>query len=244
MIVVIGSPIGRLDDGVVSAGGMASRVALAAAGAGRVVQLVGRTGDDPTADGVVLDLARGGVGHVALLRDPARATPLEALPAREDDATDPAVDAPPTGNGPGQQRGGNDGPALEAADVDLGLRYLTEFAVVVMAESVASDVVAIVAEAARWGEARMILVVGAGEAVPDGLPSDVIVLEKPDADPDGAFAAMVGALAARLDAGTDPGEAFRASIAADGWTGAVDDAGSAGKDGVEGDEAGPTRAAR
>ena len=80
MIVVIGTPIGRLRDDVVVAGGTASRVALAAAGLGRTVQLVGKTGDDPTADGVVLDLARGGVGHVALLRDSARATPLEATP--------------------------------------------------------------------------------------------------------------------------------------------------------------------
>ena len=70
MIVVIGTPIGRLHDDVVVAGGTASRVALAAAGLGRTVQLVGKTGDDPTADGVVLDLARGGVGHVALLRTP------------------------------------------------------------------------------------------------------------------------------------------------------------------------------
>ena len=99
MIVVIGSPIGRLDDGVVVASGMASRVALAAAGAGRTVQLVGKTGDDPTADGVVLDLAAGGVGHVALLRDAGRATPLEPMPAGDDDAADPAEDAQATDSG-------------------------------------------------------------------------------------------------------------------------------------------------
>ena len=81
MIVVIGSPIGRIADGAIAAGGSASRVALAAAAAGPVVQLVGRTGDDSTAEAVVLDLARGGVGHVALLRDPSRVTPLEPEPA-------------------------------------------------------------------------------------------------------------------------------------------------------------------
>jgi hypothetical protein len=225
VIVVVGSPIGRLHDGVVVAGGMASRVALAAVGAGRTVQLVGRTGDDPTADAVVLDLARGGVGHVALLRDPARATPTQAVPVAdagdaaavqarlspgddvaEDDA--PGDDRDPTALGStatGDDPGLAPAPALEAADVDLGLRYLTGFAVVVVAEPVAPDLVAVVADAARWAEARMILVVGAGEAVPEGLPPDVTVFEAPDSDPDGVFAALVGNFAASLDGGTEPG---------------------------------------
>ena len=69
VIVVIGSPTARSVDGVLQAAGTASRVALAAARGGRSVQLVGKTGDDATADAIVLDLARGGVGHVALLRD-------------------------------------------------------------------------------------------------------------------------------------------------------------------------------
>ena len=86
--------------------------------------------------------------------------------------------------------------------MDLGLRYLTEFGVLVLAESVGAEVVAVVAEAARWGEARMILVIGGGGGrSPTDLPGDAIVLEAPDADPDGAFASMVGALAAALDDG-------------------------------------------
>jgi hypothetical protein len=199
---------------------MASRVALVAAGAGRTVQLVGKTGDDPTADGVVLDLARGGVGHVALLRDPARATPLEPPPtvvedAADDDEGDATDGAPAIAEG-GQAR--SDGSALEAADVDLGLRYLTEFAVVVLAEPASPEVVAIVVEAAQWGESRMILVVGAGERAPDGLPADAVVLEAPATDPDGVFAGLVGSFAAALDDGTEPGEAFRTSVASDGWT--------------------------
>ena len=121
MIVVIGSPVGRSVDGEILAGGMSSRVALAAARAGAKVQLVGKTGDDATADAVVLDLARGGVGHVALLRDGSRATPLETVV--DEDA---AVEATPAAH--------VDGPAIDAADVDLGLRYLTDFGVVVVAE--------------------------------------------------------------------------------------------------------------
>jgi hypothetical protein len=218
VIVVIGSPIGRIADGVIAAGGSASRVALAAAAAGQVVQLVGRTGDDPTAEAVVLDLARGGVGHVALLRDPARLTPLEPEPAIDiepddlDDASvtpaspDPPVSAPP----------------LDAADVDLGIRYLTDFAVVVLAEPAGTDVVRVVADAARWAEARLILVVAAGGSVPDGLPADGIVFEAPGSDPDGVFATLVGDFAAALDDGAEPEDAFRASVASDGWSEAAE----------------------
>ena len=194
-----------------AAAGPASRVALAAARAGRSVQLVGRTGDDATADEVVLDLTRGGVGHVALLRDPARRTPLERSLADEDEADGPSTAMPAHAVSP-------EGPALDAADVDLGLRYLTDFAVVVLAEPADAETVAIVAEAARWGGAGLVVVVGAGEPVPDGLPPDAIVFEAPDADPDGVFATLVGTFAAALDDGSDPRDAFRASVESDGWT--------------------------
>src|SRR3954447_20614853 len=108
---------------------MSSRVALAAARTGAAVQVVGRTGDDPTADAVVLDLARGGVGHVALLRDPARATALERqLP--ETVTTDPldeedeegADDEEGAEDDEDGSAGGPSRPTLEAADVELGLR--------------------------------------------------------------------------------------------------------------------------
>jgi hypothetical protein len=216
VIVVIGSPTGRSVDGAMVAAGPASRVALAAAKAGRSVQLVGKTGDDPVADAIVLDLARDGVGHVALLRDPARLTPVQSeLPEAADAAT-----APDDGDARIAGDGMPPGPALEAADDELGLRYLTEYRVIVLAEPTGADVVSIAADAAHWAEARLIVVVEAGEPVPDGLPADVVVFEAPDADPDGVFADMVGAFAAGLDAGTDPEAAFRASLASDGWSGA------------------------
>ena len=216
MIVVIGSPTGRSADGEMTAAGTASRVALAAAKLGGSVQLVGKTGDDPAADAIVLDLARGGVGHVALLRDPARPTPVE--PGLSEDLDGP--DAPEADGATTSQTAAGAGPALEAADVDLGLRYLTDYRVIVLAEPSAPDVVAIASDAARWAEARLILVVGAGETVPVGLPDDVVVFEAPEADPDGVFADLVGGFAAALDGGTDPEVAFRASIASDGWSGA------------------------
>ena len=219
MIVVIGSPIGRIADGAIAAGGSASRVALAAAAAGQVVQLVGRTGDDPTAEAVVLDLARGGVGHVALLRDAfprdatragARDRPRARRPRRcVRDPSEPWIRP-------------SSAPPLDAADVDLGIRYLTDFAVVVLAEPAGADVVRVVADAARWAEARLVLVVAAGGSVPDGLPADGIVFEAPDSDPDGVFATLVGDFAAALDDGAEPEDAFRASVASDGWSEAAE----------------------
>ena len=218
MIVVIGSPIGRIADGALAAGGSASRVALAAAAAGHVVQLVGRTGEDPTAEAVVLDLARGGVGHVALLRDASRVTPLEAEPAIDLEADDlDDASASPAGEDEAASA-----PPLDAADVDLGLRYLTDFAVVVLAEPAGPDVVRVVADAARWAEARLVLVVATGSSVPDGLPADGIVFEAPDTDPDGVFATLVGDFAGALDDGAEPEDAFRASVASEGWSEAAE----------------------
>jgi hypothetical protein len=217
VIVVIGSPVGRLHDEDVVAAGTTARVALAAASAGRSVQLVGRTGDDPAADGLLLSLARGGVDHAALLRDPARQTLLSAELAI-DDVGPLSPDEPELPPPDPLER-----PTLDAADVELGLRYLTEFAVLVLAEPAGQDVVAVVAEAARWNAAQLLMVVEAGTAAPDGLPSDSIVFEAPADDRDGVFATLVGTFAAALDDGADPAEAFRSSIAAEGWTEAAPD---------------------
>ena len=222
VIVVIGSPVGQLQDEDLVAAGTAARVALAAASAGRSVQLVGRTGDDPATDGLLLRLARAGVGHVALLRDAASPTPLGIQPTIDDAdlLSEDGPEAPPVG--PPVERA--ESPILDAADVELGLRYLTEFAVLVLAEPAGLDVIAAVAEAARWNAARLVMVVEAGTAAPDGLPSDAIVFEAPADDRDGVFATLVGTFAAALDDGEDPAGAFRSSIAAEGWTAATPDA--------------------
>lgn len=209
MIVVVGSPIGRLEAGITRAGGRAARIALSAAASGRSVQLIGRIGDDPTADAVVLDLAQRSVGHVALLRDMSHPTPIEAS------ADDPAdIDDVP---GPDQTRE-IDGLAIDAADVTLGLRYLTGFEVVVLANGSNPQLVAAVSDAATWAEARLVLVLDRGLAPPSDLPTDAVAFEAPEADPDGAFAALVARFAVGLDAGTEADAAFRASVEADGWT--------------------------
>ncbi len=207
VIVIVGSPVGRLEDGRVTTGGVAARAAIAAVEAGGSVQVVGRVGDGPDADGLLLALATGGVGHVAILRDPARATPLEPEPSLDLDPSDDDP-KPPTDVRPIE---------IDAADVDLGLRYLTDYRVLVLVPPARPEVVAVVADAARWAAARLVVVTDGADVPSPSLPSDAIVLAAPESDPDGAFATLVGRLAAALDAGADPASAFRDAIGDAGW---------------------------
>src|SRR4051794_34548379 len=118
MIVVVGTPAWNGSDPPAPAG-LACEVAVAAASRGRRVELVGRIGDDAAGDALVIALARAGVGHAAVLRDPSRPTALltpstqtDDAVAAPDDSTDPFASAP----------------RLEPADVSLALSYLTTFA--------------------------------------------------------------------------------------------------------------------
>jgi hypothetical protein len=222
MIVVVGQPLYRATEDRVAADGLAARIALAAAAQDRTVQLVGKAGEDPEGDAVVLALARGGVGHVAFLRDAGTKTPRRAETAQladDDEARD--YDLGLAGEAPSAGDFGRE-PVLDAADVELALRYLTDFGVIVLTDPVKPDVARIVSEAASWAGARMIAVVSAGAVAPDGLPTDAIVFEAPDADPDGVFATFVGSFAAALDDGSDPATAFKASAVEGGWRPSAD----------------------
>jgi hypothetical protein len=214
VIVVVGSPRARLSDsGSVVASGMAAEVALAAAAAGAQVQIVGRVGEDATGEGALLDLAQRGVGHVAVLRDPARATPLDApaIATDDEDAFDDDSEPPVASSTV-------DSPTIDAADLELALRYLPDYRVIVIAEPTAADAMRIAVAAVGWSGASLVVVGGdTGE-----LPDDATVFAAPEADPDGAFAAMVGSYAAGLDRGEDPQRAFKAASAAVGTTAAAD----------------------
>jgi hypothetical protein len=223
VIVVVGQPLYRESDAGSIPDGLAVRIALAAAGHARSVQVVGKAGEDAAGDAVVLALARGGVGHVALLREAGRPTPridlvgAGALDASALPAASTAIEAAPSDIG-GMAATVEGDLTLEAADVDLGLRYLTDFAVVVLADRADAEMARVVGNAVGWADARLIVVVPAGEAEPAGLPPDAIVFEAPDSDPDGVFAAMVGSFAVALDDGDDPAAAFRSSVESGGWT--------------------------
>ena len=227
MIVVIGHPILRAPGLGGGADGTAARIATAAAAARRAVQLVGKVGDDPEGDRLLLALADAGVGHVALLRDAARRTPvMVAEPPEADDtlgvdvtamADDEALAEPPrpTIEPPDPA----DRPTLEPADVELALRYLTDYRVVIVAEPGRPDLVEVAAIAAGYGDAALVVIVAPGDDGPQGAT----VIEQPSADPDGAFATLVGTLAADLDAGALPHDGIVAEAARLGWSRTEDD---------------------
>ena len=202
MIVVIGQPVlGRVDEEPVATGSPA-RIALAAAARGSAVQLVGKVGEDADGEALVLALAQGHVGHVAIQRDPAHPTP-RAEPAGDDAAGED--------NQPPRLE-----PALDAADIELALRYLTEFRVIVVAGDLDDVAVGVAADATGWSNGTLIAVIAEGGREPAGLPADAIVLGSP-ADDAEAFDRLVGELAAAIDAGGDPRAAFRELVGSTGW---------------------------
>ncbi len=115
-----------------------------------------------------------------------------------------------------------DDPVLEAADLELALRYLANIGVLILTgDDPALARVAV--EAADWNQASLIVLVGSEAPVPGDLPSTATVLARPTTDPDGAFGTLVGAYAAALDRGVDAATAFRTTIAeAPAWSPVAD----------------------
>lgn len=171
--------------------GLAVLVAVAASAAGGAVQLVGSVGDDREGDEVIIRLGRANVGHAALLRDPAGRTPVA-----------------------GQER--EPAPRLDAEDVELGLRYLAEIRVLILAEPLDGDAQSAALEAARYHGAQVIVLVPPGSAPDADLAVAGTVLEAPSEDI-AAFVRVVGRFAAELEAGRPAAEAFQEATAATGW---------------------------
>ncbi len=215
MIVIVGSPIAvrRGQDPVVSAGGLPVAISLAAVMAGATVQLVGKAGEDPVGDQTLLAVAAGGVAHVALLRDAANATPvLDAADDLDDAASVAAIaaaavmdtaDATPPDPQPA-------GLPVDAADVELALRYLADFRAIVVADPQPPDVLAVLGDAATWSGAELVVLVRSGDEATESapLPASAVVIEMPAIDPEGAFARFVGELAAAIDLGATASDAF------------------------------------
>lgn len=104
---------------------------------------------------------------------------------------------------------------LEAADIDLALRYLPDVRVIVATE-LGGDLVSAIATGAAFAGAALVVVTAQSGAlgVPDDLAIDesAIVIAAPSDDPDGTFAGFVAEFAARLDAGEVPADAWAATI--------------------------------
>jgi hypothetical protein len=201
MIAIIGVPIARAE---AIGGGVAGTAAIAAIGAARAgasVELVGKVGDDPLGDAVVLALGQQGVGHAALLRDAARPTPClvwttdgdESVHADESAGTT-AIDPPDPARWP----------ALEAEDVDLALRYLPDLRTIVVADTVSSAVIGVVTAARGYLGAQLVVAASSANAA----PAADLVLAPPETDDDGAFAGVLGELAAALERGENAEAAF------------------------------------
>ena len=212
MIVVVGLPAyADGPDGEECAGGLAVEVAAAAGRRGGTVELVGKVGNDGAGDAVVVALGRLGIGHAALMRDPARPTPVLTEVPR-DESADAASDGPETRLLPEDPAAR---PALEAEDVELALRYLPGASVIVLADPMSAATAQAGIAGAAFSAARLIVLVPTGGASPS-VPPETTVLEAPEED-DGSFGRLVGAFAAALDAGADVGPAFDEAVASSGW---------------------------
>jgi hypothetical protein len=229
VIVVVGNPRHRANGDGPGAGGLAVGVATAAASVGADVQIVGKTGEDPAGEAVLLALAKRNVGHVALLRDPTRAT-AEAHDGADTDADasdtgSPSVEAfhEPADQPPAHDASMDSDPrlSLEPADLALALRYLPDYRVVVVVDPLVEAALAVVVGAAAWNGAAMVLLVPPGSIPPAGA-SDATIIEAPETDPDDAFAGVVGRYAAALDRGESAGEAFASASAEGGWSAVAD----------------------
>jgi hypothetical protein len=201
VIAVVGRP-GLTDDARLDR--PAALICVAAALAGGSVELVGSVGDDGDGDAAVVELGRVGIGHAAVLRDPAAATPR---PGAGDDNL----------------------PRLDAADIELALRYLADCQVLVVAEPLPADAMRVVVDAASYHRAALVVLTQAAQegdgnsggglgGDPDAvaLPEDATVLETPEED-DGAFAQLVAHYAVRLADGRRPADAWRDAIEETGW---------------------------
>ena len=191
MIVVLGRPGLDVNGAIRRTAGL---IALAAAETGGRVELVGSVGDDADGDAVIVELGRAGIGHAAVLRDPAGTTPREGEP----------------------DGGAERLPRLEAADIDLGLRYLAECQVLVVAEPLSAEAMAVAAEAAAYHGAALVVLTQTDAPADAGIPEDATLLEVPSED-GGAFAALVGRYAALLDAGRNAQDAWRDALGEGGW---------------------------
>lgn len=121
---------------------------------------------------------------------------------------------------------------IEQADLDLALRYLPDIRVIVLFRPT-GPLLATGLSAASWSGATLIVIgpLGAdatahltptpgdarapgGPEAPGTIGSGPILLDPAGGDREGSFAGVVAALAVRLEAGDDPGAAWKETVAA------------------------------
>ncbi len=226
MIVIIGSAaiVPGAGGGRSGAAGLAIDVARGATDGDSMVQLVAKVGDDPAGDALLLALADAGIGHVAVLRDPSRATSVASpvsteieafVPDDEDEAGTQADERAARGPA-GRDPEVGPAPAIDAGDLDLALRYLPDHRVVVVAEALAPDALLVAVADCAYVGAELVMIIEAGARPPE-LPAEATAFEAPDADPDGIFGRTIGRFAAALDHGVLGPAALAQATTGAGW---------------------------
>ena len=181
-----------------------AEIARRAAGTGARTEVVGVAPTGSVGDRQLFQLAAAGVGHATVTRSGVA--------------------------------------GIEPADLELALRYLPDIRAIVLVDP-GPLLLATASTASAWSGAPLIVVADTDEVTaPTGAaPKSVaatelaaaasagpaislsgtehgatqpIVLRPPTADPDGAFAGLVAALAVRLEAGDDPAAAWQSTLRA------------------------------
>jgi hypothetical protein len=217
VIVVIGSPTALKRGKRIWPAGRSVAVADAARAAGAEVQLVGKVGDDLAGDAIVIELGRRQIGHSALARSESRLTPSVTAGRETELPEDSAVDSGDVAEETTEPAdlAAPPGLPLEAADVKLALGYLPEIGTIVVAAPLAEDAATVVADSAGYHQASLVALVEPGTKAPKAF-NGAIVLQSASG-PGEVFDRLVGAFAARLDEGAQPGDALREVAATGGW---------------------------
>jgi hypothetical protein len=170
-----------------ASGGAVLEIARRAAATGARTEVVGAAAIGDSGDRLLLQLAAAGIGHATVTRSSSAVA------------------------GPAADSAGHS--AIEPADLDLALRYLPDVRAIVLVAPAAA-LLATAAAAAGFGGATLVVVGPLDRADVDALGTQLpFVLDPPASDPDGAFAGLVAALAARLDAGEEAAAAWRTTLA-------------------------------
>ena len=171
MIVVVGTVSARSDGASYGASGYAATMAFALASAGEPVEMVSKVGVDTAGEALITQFSAAGIGHVALIRDGARGTTIEGSALLE----------------------------MDAADLQLALRYLTSFDAVLLVDPIDDSVVATVLDACTYVGARLVVTRPEGSSaagVPSGDRGDTappLEVARPAGDP-GAVTDLLVAL--------------------------------------------------
>lgn len=199
MIVVLGRPAlgAAVAGGTRPLDGLAARIAMESVARGARVELVGTVGEDPAGDAVMIALGAAGVGHAAVLRDPAGATPGGAKQGAQ--------------------------PRLDAGDIGLGLSFVPECRVIVVADDLDAAAAAATMEAAAYHGAPVVAIVSPSAPVPDAWDRGATVLSAPEEEGDdepvdlAPFARLVAGFAVGLGDGRPVSEALSRAVSGAGW---------------------------